>query len=375
MEDYELVVRHQNPDFYNIILPLIPSIPEYRPMKTVEKMKKEQQNPWRIIVEELTALSLYPLEDEFLCVLKEENSKEIDKYMIENSPVPGLFFEKYTILSFLLSQLLSKTLVPLLLAYEKIDLISDNHEFTIEDIRYVRSEKILNWVIEKNCKGIKDMTLAYAVLYPGTTLYAVTRNIWTPIQLLEEAVKEGSTEIISIIRSVPVPPYFTLIHLHNAIKYSNLSSLDVILSSKEVDLLFPHRAIQESVFKIAIPLRNLKIFERLIKDPYIDPSCSFNMPLSMAVKEGYVDIVEMLLKSDGLRLEKDNGSLNILLGLIKKENETMVELLINNTKIQEIIKDLHVLIAVQCYLGCCKSNKIKDLVSPFLVKHKDDFLQ
>ena len=58
MEHYERLVYNHDPDFYENILSLIPNFPDIHPhaKSTKKKMKKEKQNPWHILYEELVAL-------------------------------------------------------------------------------------------------------------------------------------------------------------------------------------------------------------------------------------------------------------------------------------------------------------------------------
>ena len=111
--DYEAIIRQTNPDFYYSIVSLVPSLPDFRPIETLEKMElvsglPPPQDNWALIYDELSALSRENPEGEeernlFEALLNEED-EQIKELSSDNFLILR-FLETYRALSWLLERL------------------------------------------------------------------------------------------------------------------------------------------------------------------------------------------------------------------------------------------------------------------------------
>lgn len=117
---YQDYIKEENPSFYERILPHIDSLPDFRPLETVKKMKKveidgslrlEPQNNWRIVYEEFSALSTNPFH---FSILEDILNREMID--IENESVKE-FAIYYPSLTWLMVRIASpKSIYPLCLS-------------------------------------------------------------------------------------------------------------------------------------------------------------------------------------------------------------------------------------------------------------------
>lgn len=102
--NYENVFPEDNKEIYLLIKPFISFLPDFRPLDTVNKMKNEEQNNWRILYDEITVLTSK----------NRKKERELVKYLIQGpediqeivvtrnkNDFPD-FFDSYQALSYLI---------------------------------------------------------------------------------------------------------------------------------------------------------------------------------------------------------------------------------------------------------------------------------
>lgn len=331
-KDYEKIIKDYDSHLYEAIVNIIPLLPDDRPLETVSQMKGivdssgtktiEPQNPWRILVEEISALSLYPFEIELLNSINDEDKNALEKYMKDQSSIPALSFNKYPLLTFLLSRMMN--LNDLFLSYERTDLVNLENPLTREDVQYVRSDKVLDWILEKNPEITEDMALEYVVSYPGTTLLSIKTRLWTPEQLLLKSMEEGTLETIAIIRYIPDRPSFHHRHLHVALRSGNCDAVDFVLSSGEADPSY----LKENILFYTIRESTSECLKRLLRDPIIKdmikPGC-----LAYAIRNKRKEMVRILLQEPTLlKSLKDPIISNNIMNFLNKTDEEIKNLVL-----------------------------------------------
>lgn len=173
--NYENSVKNINPSFYRLISSSISNIPDIRPLETVRLMKNEEQNIWRIIYEELGALSNVQggeEDEERLLWIQMVNKKGIVEYIDEKREVVDRFIEKYPIMFLVLLKSVN-LLIPLLSSTR--DEMLNSYDFLLDEIKLYKHEPLFmrNSVLIDNSpslKGFSSYSLSYGSL--ASSLYA-----------------------------------------------------------------------------------------------------------------------------------------------------------------------------------------------------------
>jgi len=77
---YEQLVQQHDPDFYEKIKNIVPTIPDFRPRDTIEQMKQESQNTWKLIYDELSKqIPEGDRDREIVDVVNEESTEKLLK--------------------------------------------------------------------------------------------------------------------------------------------------------------------------------------------------------------------------------------------------------------------------------------------------------
>lgn len=102
--DYQAIIRQTNPSFYNMINSLVPLLPDFRPIETLEQLQLVEgipppQDNWRLLYDELSAMSREQEEAEeerelFEALLNEQDEQIKD--LSENRFLLVRFLETYT---------------------------------------------------------------------------------------------------------------------------------------------------------------------------------------------------------------------------------------------------------------------------------------
>lgn len=323
MNEYEQVIYDQNPEMYFMLKKLIPLIPEDRPEGVLEDMKNEglflveEQNKWRILVEELSAIFIHPEDADFMRRLQEEN---IEEYMKENSPIPAIFFDRYPAMAFIFSQTIPRgTIVPLLLFLGRMDLLDLRRiRLNYRDLRYVRNEEFLKKLIDEYPNIANRLKIDYAIQYPGTTLLLLLTDpyyLTEKIYLSDADLAKANPESASMILQDRKP---TKSLLMQAIAQNRIELVKIILEDGRVDPIFNW----SRPLRIAVYNGQEEIVEMLLKDNRSDPSSLKNEAIRHASEKGYANIVRMLLQdplvdstinnNEPLRLAQENGHQDVV---------------------------------------------------------------
>lgn len=292
MDNYQEIFYQYNPQFHDTIIPLMCLAPEYRPVETSGKMRGEKQNPWRIIVEELSGLMIYPEEEKLLESLSNHDYERIEEYMKNNSAIPKLFFDKYPLLTFFLFHLVPEDLIiPLFLSYERMDLIPEHIKFTEKHIRYVRNEKILDYIYKRNPNIGEQVMIRDMVKYPGLLSLCIKTKSHILSGLISGVPLYGTYETIDRIRNLPESRCFLYEDLRYAIVSNNIEAVDYILSSEDShNILFSHFLLQKDFIEYVFENGNMECLIRIINDPRIKKEDV----LQVAITNNKIEIIELL---------------------------------------------------------------------------------
>lgn len=321
-----LLVQSKNPIFYERILPIMGLIA--KTMKYDETVQKKEDYLWHSLNEELSICSSSLSKEELRKALNQCDKEKLEEYMKRRDSSPFTFFKEYPLLSFLLFSLSPKDIaVPFFLAYDQVQLIHKDYRVTLEDIRYVRNDHTLDWVLTQKSDILKDSKLEDIVPYPGPTLLALKTHFCKTGALMRKAMCKGTSETIQIIRSysyVPFMPY----HLKMAIANTNRDAVECILSSGEVD----SSSIEENMVTKAVRSGDNEILKIILQDSHVNVWFD-KPPLLMAAMANRKDMVNSLLQ---------------------------------DARIQEGLKDAHMNHFIEEQLEKIINEEIKDMISNYL---------
>lgn len=297
-DEYESLVRDNDPNLWLTIRDLVSDLPDERPEKTVKKMKTERQDKWRMVYEELVALSRNDEEAEEEQMVAEVINASATRYfrsLLANEDIVRRFFERYPTLVSLYYETNWKTILPLALA------IGDTSRLSVfmEDILEMdnnKQEDIFKFIrYKETAEQIMDM-----VPLGKTFLYYTINHLSHTIKMFEE--KES-------------------VHLYK-IEYLVLSNDISVLSKLSFDYLLKKNAYitaakhgRLSVLKLLYSMNpEHRIWKMHLRDG----------PLNLAVKYNHVDLVRWLLPL----LEENKESIYVYLFLhsIKQGNEEMTRM-------------------------------------------------
>lgn len=336
LSEYEQIIYDENPEMYFMLKKFISSIPEDRPKTVLNDMEEggsflpEEQNKWRIIVEELSGMFHHPNDVEFMERLQENN---VESYMKDNSSIPSLFFKRYPAMGFILSLTTPRgIIVPLLLSIERLDLLDlKKLRLSYRDVRYVRNKELLKELMEEYPSIANRLKLDYALQYPGTTLLYLLYNKSYMIdydflseaafakaneesslfifqhrepteRLLIQAIMQNNTGLIRLIlQDGRVNPDFNESRaLRTAAAYGQEENVKLLLKDRRSD---PSDRYNEAI-KSASMNGHGNIVKLLLSDARVDPTVNNNEPLRLAEENGYEEVVEILLQDE--RVHKSN---------------------------------------------------------------------
>lgn len=109
--NYQTLLRKNNSSLYEAIKENIHEMPDFRPSETVNKMNKESQNNWKILCDELDAISYRKDHMAILEALNEGNNVDIDEYEVLREFVisyPGITWVLWTISDVILPLFISQ---------------------------------------------------------------------------------------------------------------------------------------------------------------------------------------------------------------------------------------------------------------------------
>lgn len=98
--DYQKLLYDSNPSLYEGIKDKIYLMPDVRPMETIKQMRQEKQDSWRLIIDNLDAISYRVDHMSVLDAINKEEFLDIDDYEIMKEFVisyPGLLWVMWII--------------------------------------------------------------------------------------------------------------------------------------------------------------------------------------------------------------------------------------------------------------------------------------
>lgn len=311
---YQKRIKKKNPSFYKAILPYIDSLPDFRPLETVKKMKKveidgslqlEPQNNWRIVCEELEAISCNPLHFSLLRTILDDEMVYIDE-----SDFIEEFVISYSSLVWLLLKISpSRTMYPLCISQNVYleEIMKDNRwKEYIYAIRSMETAKVLFSSTDK----VDEYTISsllqridyeYSKDYLGVAYYCFASTTEIP-----------QYEIYSILLSIAYHHEMNLFKL-----------LRPLLKDKEYEMWFP--ILIEADFEEAVEfcLKEKKIRERLLD----------------AIQENVVNMVRFFLSKIKNPIDKEK-SREILERSLLYPNPTIIKILFEHPFLKKYIGEI-----------------------------------
>lgn len=141
---YENLVKEHDPSFYSIIQPYVSTLPDFRPQETIAKMKKEEQDNWRLIYDELMALGYDETSQEILEALNEENLETIEDFIFKDEDKIKDFSFSYPALTWILHKAGNKKVIDPILVASGFHL---KEVFSTSLSKYVRDEETAKKIV------------------------------------------------------------------------------------------------------------------------------------------------------------------------------------------------------------------------------------
>lgn len=291
---YESLLLENDPELYSILQSYIHLLPDMRleAKETLSKMKPEEQDPWRILYEELMALSREEeearKERELFDAINEDNFLKIN-YYLDDEELLKRFFTIYPGLIFVLTKVKENTLLPLYVARGDISLVKKLTPKIISSIRDLETARKLSRKYSFNLKNS-----------------------------LEEEIREGRTgeALFNLSKAIPVvvDQYLLL-----AIQKGNLIVVNALLSFGD-----PKEDVIIDVFESAAQYGHNHIIEYLLSlDLHSDTRADMTVAgLSMAITYGQIPTIILLC-------DEQEWELDIFDHVIKSKNIHIVEIFLD----------------------------------------------
>ena len=159
--EWEKDIYQYDYSFYEAILPYVKDMPDFRPKEVIERMKErpdlwieEKQNNWRLIVEELDAVTANKENFSLLEAINSGDINQIKNYSDEKDLLAE-FFLSYPALTWLMMHVApEETIIPLLISQ---GLYLEEIEMKEEYIPFISDEKTAEELVKNNPSLLQSM--------------------------------------------------------------------------------------------------------------------------------------------------------------------------------------------------------------------------
>lgn len=321
MDPYEKEIKEINPSFYEAIIPYISSMPVFQPEETRKRWKKEPQNNWKLLFEDLHNIGYHKDHLNILSYINEENIESILLYADDRQTVESVAIS-YEALVWAMFQVSSMdTLAALFIPHH---LFLDDIIFKTSYISYMRSSETVDYFYYKLLDENPDFIL----------------NLVLPLELLDIG---------------HIYWKFTMgdIYEYKKSSFYRDKMIDMVISSEDkqlIDLTLKYLdSYMDDYLQKAIEFRLTKIIEYLIpKYTFPPPQFYYDLMIKSSEK-GYADIVPFLLKymkeedfmgkEDYGPGEYDNKSYDLYVASLIGYNPESTEYLLKDGRIIPYITD------------------------------------
>lgn len=273
MDNFEDLVKEHDENLYDAIKSYVNLMPDFRSQKTQERFKKEPQNHWRLIYNELYALSYDREEYQILVNMVNNNeAKKISQYIHRYPEIVSDFVFSYPALVWLMTRVSEREAIIPIIVSQGFYLKGMN--LRLKDARHiqdVKTAKLFNSLCPFSEEERKELEkeLEWRIMYPGE-LYlwyfgcSITFNEY-PLQenkekMLIDIVVGGYWKVLDYIMKKR-PHLFTNKNFVDLIDWSTMNWRN----SK-----IPPIVLSESINKS----NQEKVLRNIIENPNFDPSYS-----------------------------------------------------------------------------------------------------
>lgn len=323
-------IRRHNKQFYYAIRKHIHEMPDFRPLDTVEQMKKvsidgvisiEGQDPWSVLNHEFEALAHNKGAEKFLFDIMREDltciEQSLDWFYVG---FPGIFWS--------LTLLLAKEILyPLLISQGKyLEMV----EMEIQYIKYIRDKNTAHILFIKNPSLISPKEAISRFIYEGIGMlywiledHRIDPNTRKGL-LIKESVRKNNISMVNLLLSHPKTNPTCAIFMAIRKGYENITK--EIMDNDRLIITDPHILFEytimsghSSILKLILPYIKLDMTSSLCQNIFVE-SVFFGK-----------DMVRVLL--DDSRTDPSILNQKILFNAIKCDKENIIDILLSHPKI------------------------------------------
>lgn len=286
--EYEALVRENDPQLWIDIRPFVKTIPDIRGQETLAKMKKEKQNKWRLVYEELAALGREDGEAEAERLLVEAINKSAHLEVIANEKeLIKRFFAKYPSLVHLFYETNWKPILSLALSIGDVSRLHDI--MTGRDMKLKDKLESLNFIDSKETAKKVLKVLSWEEIpeafHRRLNILMNEKKYFDPVDI-RSAILNNNLDFLKNITLSDIK--WNSEEIDNAVKMGRLSIIKYISTIIDLDDLITPPIVT------ALHHRQKEIFAWLLERE--------KMPLEdllhLVVNTGRVDIAEIYLEKN-----------------------------------------------------------------------------
>jgi ankyrin repeat protein len=314
---YQEIIKRENPQFYEAVLPIIHQMPDLRGEYARRYMKKEVFDPWPRLYDELLAIS------------KEDDEERKEDLEIMNALLDDLdslepyldgeksrrFTNSYPALTWILSRISPhSTTVPFLLNSGRYDLFHGSMKVRNNDVEYITSDFPTLEFVKKYSKVriTPDMLtinnnnnnnfniVIWAIRYHPEIDFSYKNNY-----AIIMASLNGHTDVVKLLLTDPrVDPSAEYNYAIQVASFNgHIEVVEILLADPRVD----PSANNNYAIQSASDNGHIEVVEILLADPRVDPSAHNNKAIRMASQYGHTDVVNLLLADNRVDPSANNN--------------------------------------------------------------------
>ena len=344
--DYEKMIEENDPDLYSIIRPYVPLLPDIRPSETMKKMKKEEQNNWRIIYEELSALGNYPEHVEVIDAINSGDTKKVDPLYTDERRelIEEVIFSYPGLIWLMLHVSPEKTILPIIVSQGRD--LPDYFFFYLEKIpvnsfsvNYLRDKETASIFYSRNpthftyetlIKGIQNDSMGFVYFVLQDPNLDINDN---GMKALKEATwSDKNAPILEILlkdpRFIPYDDLFVDANMRGKNNIVKVLLKDGRIDPGHIDSFEPGWG-----FNPVLRDNNIELFRILMEDGRIDPTPNGYQILNDAIYENNIEVVRIIIEDGRINVDKPSRNDYIIHSIMWGKPE-ILELLLSDSRAQ-----------------------------------------